>query len=114
MEVVCHSHVGCEDAVEQLQLGQIERPLQLVVVEWDFSRSGAVQPGLHEGGPRVLQEKATTDVIFTDAPRPRKHRPATVVLHCVLPEEEVGEVADVIGRHKIWLCGEKDIKEEEN
>lgn len=34
---VCHSHVGGEDAVDEVLFGQIEGALQLVIVEGDFS-----------------------------------------------------------------------------
>lgn len=100
-----YSHIGSKNAVEQLQLRQVKGSLQLVVVKGDFSWSGAVQPGLHEGCPRVLQQKTTSDVVLTDAAGARKHRPAAVVLHRVFTEEEVGEVADVIGGDKVWFCG---------
>lgn len=93
----CHSHISSKNAIEQLQLRQVESSLQLVVVEGDFSWSGAVQPGLHEGCPRVLQEEAATDVVLTHPPGAGKHRPTTVVLHCIFPEEEVCEVANIVG-----------------
>ena len=100
-----YSHIGGEDAVEQLQLGQVKGPLQLVVVEGDLPRARAVQPGLHEGGPRVLQQEAAADVVLAHPPGAREHHAAAVVLHRVLPEEEVGEVADVIGGDKVGFCG---------
>ena len=103
-KISCYSHVGSENAVEQLQLRQVKRPLQLVVVEGYLSWSGAVQPGLHEGGPRVLQEEAAADVVLAHTPRAGKHRPATVVLHRVFSEEEVGEVADIVGRDEVGFC----------
>lgn len=102
--VCCYLHVGGENAVEQLQLGQVKGSLQLVVIEGDFAGTGAVQSGLHEGGPRVLQEEATADVVLTDSPCAGKHRPATVVLHRVFPKEEVGEVADVVGGDEVGFC----------
>lgn len=110
----CHSHVGGKNAVEQLQLRQVEGALQLVVVEGDLSGSGAVQPGLHEGGPGVLQEESATDVIFTDTPGAGEHRPAAVVLHCVFPEEEVGEVADIVGGDEIRFWRGEATMEGEN
>lgn len=64
----CYPHIGGENAIEQLQLGQVEGPLQLVVVEGDLPRARAVEPGLHECGPRVLQQEPTTDVILTHPP----------------------------------------------
>lgn len=97
----CYPHIGGENAVEQLQLGQVEGPLQLIVVEGDLPWARAVEPGLHECGPRVLQQEPTTDVILTYPPGARENHPATVMLHCVLPEEEVGEVANVIGGDKV-------------
>lgn len=100
-----YPHVGGENAVEQLQLGQVKGPLELVVVEGDLPWTRAVQPGLHEGGPGVLQQEAATDVVLAHPPGAREHHPAAVVLHRVLPEEEVGEVADVIGGDEVGLCG---------
>ena len=98
-----HSHVGGEDAVEQLHLGQVEGALQLVVVEGDLPGPGAVEPRLHEGGPGVLKQEAAPDVVLADAAGAREHRAPAVVLHRVLPEEEVGEVADVVGRDEVGL-----------
>lgn len=99
-----YSHVGGENAVEQLQLRQVKCALQFIVIEGDFPWAGAVQPGLHEGGPRVLQKEAATDIILTDSPRPGKYRPATVMLDRIFPEEEVGEVANIIGGDEVGLC----------
>lgn len=99
-----YSHVGSKNAVEQLQLRQVKGSLQLVVVKGDFSWSRAVQPGLHECCPRVLQEETATNVILTDPPCTGEHRPATVMLYRVFPEEEVGEVADIIGGDEVWFC----------
>lgn len=98
-----HSHVGGENAVEQLQLGQVEGALQLVVVEGDLARPRAVEPGLHERRPRVLQQEAAADVVLAHAAGAREDGSAAVVLHRVLTEEEVGEVADVVGGDKVWL-----------
>lgn len=110
-KISSHSHVGGENAVEQLQLGQVKGPLQLVVVEGYFARAGAVQPGLHEGGPRVFKEEAAADVVLANAPGAGEHRPAAVVLHRVFPEEEVGEVADVVGGDEVWFCRRRSGKE---
>lgn len=104
-----YPHVGGENAVEQLQLGQVKGPLQLVVVEGDLPRARAVQPGLHEGGPRVLQQEAAPDVVFAHPPGAGEHHPAAVVLHRVLPEEEVGEVADVVGGDEVGFCGRRRV-----
>ena len=98
-----YSHVGGEDAVDEVLLRQVEGALQLVVVERDFPRARAVEPGLHEGGPRVLQEEPPANVVLTDSRHSRIHRLATVVLHGVLPEEEEGEEADVVGRDEVRL-----------
>ena len=100
----CYSHVGGEDAVDEVLLRQVEGALQLVVVEGDLSGAGAVEPRLHERGPRVLQEEAPADVVLADSRYAGIDRLATVVLHCVLPQEEEGEQADVIRRDKVWLC----------
>lgn len=99
-----HSHVGGEDAVDEVLLGQVEGALQLVVVEGDLPGARAVEPGLHEGGPRVLQEEPAADVVLADAGHARVHRLAAVVLHGVLPQEEEGEEADVVGRDEVGLC----------
>ena len=48
-------HVGGKDAIDQIQLGQEESALQLVVVKGDLPGPGAVQASLHERGPGVLQ-----------------------------------------------------------
>lgn len=97
-------HISCKNAIEQLQLRQVEGALQLVVVEGNFSWPGAIQPGFHEGGPRILQQKAATDVILAHTSGSGKHSPAAVMLHRIFSEEEVSEVADVIGGDEIWLC----------
>lgn len=95
--ICIHSHIGCEDAVDEVLLRQVEGALQLVVVEGDLSRPRAVEPCLHERGPGVLQEKPPTYVIFADSCHAGINSLATVVLHCVLPQEEEGEEADVVG-----------------
>lgn len=99
-----HSHVGCEDAIDEVLLGQVEGALQLVVVEGDLARARAVEPCLHEGGPRILQEEPAADVVLADAGHTRVHRLAAVVLHCVFPQEEEGEESDVVGRDEVGLC----------
>lgn len=100
-----HSHIGCEDAVDKVLLGQVEGALQLVVVEGDLPGARAVEPRLHERGPSVLQEKSPADVILADPRHAGIHRLAAVVLHCILPQEEEGEEADVVGRDKVGLYG---------
>lgn len=100
-----HSHIGCEDAVDEVLLGQVEGALQLVVVEGDLPGARAVEPRLHERGPRVLQEKSPADVVLADPRHAGIHRLAAVVLHCILPQEEEGEEADVVGRDKVGLYG---------
>ena len=104
----CNSHVGGEDAVQQLELRQVKGSLQLVVVEGDFSGSRAVQSSLHEGRPRVLQQEASANIVLTNSSSAGKHRPAAVVLHRVLTEEEVREVADIVGGHEVRFCGGKE------
>lgn len=99
-----HIHVGGEDAVDQVQLGQEERALQLVVVEGDLPGPGAVQTRLHEGGPGVLQEEASPNVVLADPSSPGEHCLPAVMLHSIFSEEEVGEVPDVIGGHEIGFC----------
>lgn len=89
-------HVGGEDAVDEVQLGQKEGALQLVVVEGHLAGPGAVQAGLHEGGPRVLQQEPPPDVVLADPGGPGEHGFPTVVLHGVFSEKEVGEIPDVV------------------
>ena len=96
-------HVGGEDAVDQVQLGQEEGALELVVVERDLARAGAVEAGLHERGPRVLQQEAAPDVVLTHPGSSGEHGLPTVVLHGIFSEEEVGEISDVIRGHEVWF-----------
>ena len=85
----------------------MEGALQLVVVEGDLARAGAVEPGLHERGPSVLQQEAAPHIVLAHAGHPRVHGASTVVLHCVLPQEEVRKQPDIIGCNKVWLWGQK-------
>lgn len=101
------SHIGGEDPVDEVLLGQVEGTLQLVVVEGDFAWAGAVEPGLHERGPRVLQQEAAPHVVLAHAGHPRVHSAPTVVLHCVLSQEEVRKQPDIIGCHEVWLWEQK-------
>lgn len=98
-----HSHVGGENAVEQLQLGQVEGALQLVVVEGDLAGPRAVEPRLHERGPGVLQQEAAAHVVLADARHPREDHLAAVVLHRRLAQEEVGEAADLVDGDEVGL-----------
>lgn len=97
------SHVGGEDPVDEVLLGQVEGTLQLIVVEGDLAGAGAVEPGLHERGPRVLQQEAAPHVVLAHAGHPGVHGAPAVMLHCVLPQEEVRKQPDVIGCHEVWL-----------
>lgn len=97
------SHVGGEDPVQQLLLGHVEGALQLVVVEGDLAGPRAVEPRLHECGPRVLQQKAAAHVVLADARHPREDHLATVVLYRRLAEEEVGEAANLVDGDKVGL-----------
>lgn len=92
-----HSHIGSKDAIDEVLLRQVEGALELVVVEGDLSRAGAVQPSLGESGPCILKQEAATDVILTHARHTRVHRLPTVMLHCVLPQEEEGEESNIVG-----------------
>ncbi|MEQ2241114.1 hypothetical protein ILYODFUR_022064 [Ilyodon furcidens] len=92
-----HSHIGGEDAIDEVLLGQVESALELIVVEGDLSRAGAVEPSLHECGPGVLQEEPSADVVLADPGHAGIDCLATVVLHRILPQEKEGEEADVIG-----------------
>lgn len=103
MSFCFHSHVGGEDAVDEVLFGQVEGALQLVVVERDLSGARAVEPRLHERGPGVLQEESAADVVLADPRHAGIHRFATVVLHRVLPQEEESEEADVVGRDEVGL-----------
>lgn len=99
-----HSHVSGEDAIDEVLLGQMEGTLQLIIVEGDLSRAGAVEPGLHECGPRVLQQETATYIILAHPGHPRVHSAPTIMLHGILPKEEIRKQPDVKGCHKIWLC----------
>lgn len=99
----CNLHISSEDAVDQILLGKVEGALQFIVIERDFSSTGAVQSGLHESCPSVLQQKPPSDIIFANPCHTRIHSFPTVMFHCVLTEEEVGEQADVIGSNKVRL-----------
>jgi len=98
-----HSHIGGEDPVDQVLLREVKRALQLVVVERDFSRARAVESGLHEGGPGVLQEEASAHVVLTNPRHAREHNLAAVVFHRRLPQEEVGESSDLVNGHEVRL-----------
>ena len=106
--ICIHSHIGGEDAVDEVLLRQVEGALQLVVVEGDLAGARAVEPGLHERGPGVLQQEAAADVVLADPRHPGVDRLAAVVLHGVLPQEEEGEEADVVGRDEVGLCQEEE------
>lgn len=101
------SHIGGEDPVDEVLLRQVEGTLQLVVVEGDLTRAGAVEPGLHERGPSVLQQEPAPHVILAHAGHPRVHGASTVMLHRILPQQEVCEQPDIIGCYKVWLWGQK-------
>lgn len=105
-----HSHVSGEDAIDKVLLRQMEGTLQLVIVEGDLSWAGAVEPGLHECGPRVLQQETTAYIVLAHPGHPRVHSAPTIVLHCILPKEEIRKQPDVKGCHKIGLC--EDWKED--
>lgn len=96
-------HVGGEDAIDQVQLWQEEGALQLIVVEGHLPGPGAVEASLHEGGPCVLQEESPPDIVLADPRSPGEHGLPTVMFHGIFPEEEVGEVANVVRRHKVWF-----------
>lgn len=108
-----HSHIGREDAVDEVLLRQVEGALQLVVVEGDLPGAGAVEPGLHERGPGVLQEEAPADVVLTDSSHAGINCLAAVVLHGVLPQEEEGEEADVVRRDEVGLCQEEEEEDDD-
>lgn len=57
----------------------------------------AVEPRLHERGPGVLQEEPPADVVLADPSHAGIDCLAAVVLHRVLPQEEEGKKADVVG-----------------
>lgn len=104
------SHVGGKDTVDEVLLGQVKGAVELVVVEGHISRAWAVQPGLHERRPSVFKQKPTAYVVLTDPCHPREHRLPTVLLHCHLPQEEVGEASYLVRRDKLRLCGEAERK----
>lgn len=89
-------HVGGKDAVDQIELGQEEGALQLVVVKRHLPGARAVQAGLHECGPGVLQQEPPPDVILADPGRSGEHGFPTVMLHGIFSKKEVGEIPDVV------------------
>ena len=69
-----HSHVSGEDAIDEVLLGQMEGTLQLIIVEGDLSRAGAVEPGLQEGSPLLLQHSwRAAHVILAHTGHSRHH-----------------------------------------
>lgn len=102
-----NSHVGGEDPIDKVLLRQVEGTLQLVVIEGDFSGAGAVESSLHERGPCVLQQKAASYIILAHTGHPGIHSTAAVVLHGILPQEEIGKQPNVVGCHEIWLWGSR-------
>lgn len=98
------SHIGGEDPVDEVLLRKVEGTLQLVVIEGDLAWAGAVEPGLHERGPRVLQQEAAPHVVLAHSGHPGVHSASTIVLHRVFPQEKVCEQPYIIGCHEVWLC----------
>jgi hypothetical protein len=96
-------HIGGEDAIEQIQLGQEESALQFVVVERHLPRAGAVQASLHECGPGVFQQEPSPNVILADPGSSGEHCFPTVMFHSIFSEKEVGEISNVVRRHKVWF-----------
>jgi len=82
---------------------KVEGALQFIIIERDFSSSGAVQPGFHESCPRVLQQKSPSNVVFADPGHTRIYCFPTIVFYRILSKEEVGEQTDVIGSDKVRL-----------
>lgn len=99
-------HVGGKDAVDEVLLGQVEGAVELVVIERHVSWAGAVQSGLHERRPCVLEQKPAAYVVLTHPRHPREHRLATILLHRHLPQEEIDEAANLVRRDKLRLCKE--------
>ena len=97
--------VGGEQAVDQVHLGQEHDALQLVVVEGPLPPPGpgAVEPGLGEGGPGVLQQEAPPHVVAADPRHAGEDPAAALVLDGVLPEEDEDEGACVEGRDEVGL-----------
>lgn len=89
-------HISGKNPIDQVQFWQKERALQFVVVKWNFSRTRAVQPSFHEGSPGILQHKFATNIIFAHSSSTREDCFATVMFNCILSEEEVGEIPNVI------------------
>jgi len=78
--------------------------LDLVEVERVVTRNGAVQPGLQERGPVVLQDQISSSVVLADASDPGVDGLAAVdVLDGRLPEHEVDEVVRLEGADKVGL-----------
>lgn len=94
-------HVSGKDAIDQIQLGQEESALQLIVVKGNLPGPGAVQAGLHERGPGVLEQESSPDVILADPGSSGEHGFPTVVLHGIFSEKEVGEISNVVRWHEV-------------
>lgn len=83
------SHIGGEDAIDEVLLGQVEGTLQLVIVEGDLSWAGAIEAGLHECGPCVLQQETAPHIILAHSSHPRVHSTPTIMFYGILPKEEI-------------------------
>lgn len=65
---------GCHDDVLPIDVDDVRHGLQDVEVEVRVARDGAVQAGLEEGGPLLLQDTwRAAAVVLTHPGHPRKH-----------------------------------------
>ena len=87
----------------RLRLDEVDR-LDLVEVERIVARNGAVQPGLQEGGPVVLEDQIPAAVVLADASDSGVDGLAAVdVLDGGFPEHEVDEVVGLERPDKVGL-----------
>ncbi len=96
-----------EDAVKDaigipLPLNQLGRRLNLVKVEWHFTRHGAVEPRLEKRRPTPLELVAPAFVVLADARHATEDAfPAVDVLDGRLAEEEVDVILVLHGAHEV-------------
>lgn len=71
---------GCHDNILPIDVDDVRHGLQDVEVEVRVARDGAVQAGLEEGGPLLLQDAGRAAAVVLTHPRhPRKHHLTTTV-----------------------------------
>lgn len=76
----------------------------LVEVEGEFPRDGAVEASLEVCGPVLCQDILATCVLLAHASHPGVHILATVdVLDSSLSKEEHHVLPDLVGTHEVWF-----------